>query len=312
MDRTTTGELVVTHRSRVTEEQIDHLGHMNVRFYGVNAAAGTRALLGMLGASDERGRVVDLYTRHHREQLLGAALAVRSGVVDVLPDGLRLYHELVDEETGVLAATFVHRVRIDGDETNGPSPAVAAAARARLVTIPPHGATRTISLATDPVASAPGLEVLRTRDLAIRKVRAVGPEECSPAGDLLPTMAAGLVWAGEPVDDRFPALLHEGPNGERMGWASMETRMAIRRFPRVGDRIQSFSAVVGLGDKILHNVMWAYDVDVEDLLVTFEVVNLAFDVNGRKPMRIPDAIRAAQSASLHPDLAPGSGGSTSD
>jgi acyl-CoA thioesterase FadM len=55
--------------------------------------------------------------------------------------------------------------------------------------------------------------------------------------------------------------------------------------------------------------MWAYDVDREDLLTTFEVVNLAFDVGARRPMRIPDAIRAAEAAILHPDLAPRSGAS---
>ncbi|MFT6393412.1 MAG: hypothetical protein ACJA14_002942, partial [Ilumatobacter sp.] len=29
--------LAVTHTSTVTADQIDHLGHMNVRYYGVNA-----------------------------------------------------------------------------------------------------------------------------------------------------------------------------------------------------------------------------------------------------------------------------------
>jgi hypothetical protein len=49
--------------------------------------------------------------------------------------------------------------------------------------------------------------------------------------------------------------------------------------------------------------MWAYDVDRRDLLITFEVVNLAFDVGARRPMRIPDAIRAREASVLHPDLA---------
>ena len=84
----------------------------------------------------------------------------------------------------------------------------------------------------------------------------------------------------------------------------METRMATRRLPRVGGRIQSFSAVLTVADKILHNIMWAFDVDRDDLLVTFEVVNLAFDIGGRRPMRIPDRIRASEETLLHADLAP--------
>ena len=66
--------LAVTHTSTVTADQIDHLGHMNVRYYGINARAATRSLFG-------RGEIFDIYTRHHREQLLNAKLEVRSGIL---------------------------------------------------------------------------------------------------------------------------------------------------------------------------------------------------------------------------------------
>ena len=304
---TTTPALIVTHRSVVSEDLIDHLGHMNVRFYGVNATAGTRAMCATLGVpADRRIRLFDVYTRHHREQLLGAQLVVRSGVVDVTDGELVLYHELADETTDRLAATFVHRVHFDspdGELANVPDD-MAARARTRFVEIPTHGATRSISLATDPIASAPTFDELHLRNLAMRKVRTVLADECELDGSYVPSMAPALVWAGESEEGRFPELLHEGPNGERMGWASMETRMTIRRLPRRGDRIQSFSAAIGLADKVMHNIMWAYDVEREELLTTFEVVNLAFDIGGRRPMRIPDHIRAAQAALLQPDLGP--------
>jgi len=89
-----------------------------------------------------------------------------------------------------------------------------------------------------------------------------------------------------------------------MGWASMETRLAIRRLPRPGDRIQSFSAVLALADKTSHRILWAYDVEREDLLVSFEIVNLAFDTAARAPMSIPENIRGHETRVLHPDLAP--------
>ena len=304
---TTTPSLTVTHGSVVTEEQIDHLGLMNVRFYGVNATAGTRAICATLGVPpDRRLRLVDVYTRHHREQLVGAQLVVRSGVLGVTEEALVLYHELADEDTNALAATFVHRARIDapdGEPAKVPGD-VSTHARTQLVEVPAHGTTRSISLATDPIASAPTFAELHDRNLAMRKVRAVSVDECEADGSYIPAMAPALVWAGESVEGRFPELLQQGPNGERMGWASMETRMTVRRLPRLGDRIQSFSAMIGLADKVMHNIMWAYDVDREELLTTFEVVNLAFDIGGRRPMQIPDHIRAAQAALLQPDLAP--------
>jgi acyl-CoA thioesterase FadM len=305
-DTTTTTGLTVTHRSTVTEDQIDHLGHMNVRFYGVNAHAGTAAVLDTLGRRDDDAQVVDAYTRHHREQLLGARLVVRSGVLAVGPVDLHLYHELANEDTGALAATFVHRVRRD-DGADGAVPFpedLHTTAAALATTIPPHGASRSIPIESDPVASAPSLGELRARNLAMRKPRAMTAEECAPEGTFVRTMAPMLVWGGEPADRRMPEMLHTASDGRRMGWASMETRLAIRRLPRIGDRIQSFSAVLALRDKTSHRILWAYDVEREDLLVSFEIVNLAFDVAARAPMSIPEHVRAAETTALYPDLTP--------
>jgi acyl-CoA thioesterase FadM len=120
--------LAVTHTSTVTADQIDHLGHMNVRYYGVNARAATRSLFG-------RGEIFDIYTRHHREQLLNAKLEVRSGILGVDSGSTRLYHELVNTSTGEIAATFVHRIRsdtpIDSVDT---------------IELPDHGRPRSIDL----------------------------------------------------------------------------------------------------------------------------------------------------------------------
>lgn len=103
--------LQVTHTSSVTEDQIDHLGHMNVRFYGVNAHAATRTILSTLdGWPDGEHLVHDAYTRHRREQMLGTPLLVRSGFLGVDPEGLRIHHELVPANAEGLAATFVHKV----------------------------------------------------------------------------------------------------------------------------------------------------------------------------------------------------------
>ena len=285
---------------------------MNVRFYGANAFAGTGALLGELGV-DEPGcwRPVDMYTRHHREQLLGAQLVVRSGVIDASVKEMRLYHELANRDTGAIAATFVHRLvhcaETGQDEAGrdcGASTGLVASALARRVTIPVHGATRSIELHTDPVASAPSLDELRRRRLEMRKVRTVTAQECDETGAYVPAAAPMLTWGGESVSKKVPEMLHELPGGVRMGWASMETRMVIRRLPRVGDRIQSFSAVIGLHDKTSHRIQWAYDIERGDLLTTFEVVNLAFDVTARASMSIPSHIRDAEQAVLHNDIAP--------
>ena len=65
IDDTTTTPLTVTHHSAVTEDQIDHLGHMNVRFYGVNAHAGTAAILDRLAMHAIRIDIIGPSYRQH-------------------------------------------------------------------------------------------------------------------------------------------------------------------------------------------------------------------------------------------------------
>jgi acyl-CoA thioesterase FadM len=61
---------------------------------------------------------------------------------------------------------------------------------------------------------------------------------------------------------------------------------------------------VAIHDKVSHRVQWAYDLDTGGLLTAFETVSLAFDIRGRRPMSIPDDVRAMEVARLQPDLAP--------
>jgi len=84
-------QLSVTHTSSVTPDQIDELGHMNVRYYGQNASAATAALAKQLGVGD--ASVSGTYTRHHHEQMEGNQLEVRSAVLDDGGDQLRFFHE---------------------------------------------------------------------------------------------------------------------------------------------------------------------------------------------------------------------------
>jgi acyl-CoA thioesterase FadM len=275
-------QLHVTHTSHVTEDQIDHLGHMNVRFYGVNAVAGTHAILEEMGVS-ARTPIVDLHTRHHHEQMLDAGLEVRSGLVDV-GRGLAIYHELRNAADDDLAASFVHVL----DHPRLEAPAAA---------IPEHGRPRSLDLATDPVRSAPSLEVIQPLGLESRAPRVVDEEVTAAT-------AAGLIWGGPPPEEEERDWIQQGPNGERMGWATMESRLRVNRLPPLGTRIQSFVATTAIERKTTRSTMWAYDLAEGDVLVAFEVVNLAFDIDSRRSMLIPDDYLAAERRRFHPEFAP--------
>lgn len=301
-------DLSTTHESEVTADQIDHLGHMNVRYYDENARAGTRTVLAGLPGWGRRPYLVDdVYTRHHREQLLGTKLVVRSAVLGADSKGLRLHHELAARDGGVLAATFVHRIRPldEGGRPAGlPDRLVGVAQDLSIAAPPPYAETRTISLDADMLASAPSLDQARARGLAMRRERSVTGDECDTAGRYVPGMAPMLVWGGEPVGRGAGPWLEEMPGGVVLGWATMETRIQIRRLPRVGERVQSFGATVAIADKVTHRVNWCFDVEQGELLVGFEMVSLAFDIRGRRPMSIPDTHRRRELSNLMPDLTP--------
>ena len=230
--------LRTTHTSTVTEDQIDHLGHMNVRFYAVNAHAGHPRRARRAPGWGGRGHVVhDTYTRHHREQLLGTDLEVRSAILAADQRGLRLHHELRDRR---------HR-RARRHVRPRPQPArrrrrappvpedVAAAALAAVVPHPEHAAPASISLDTDLLVHTPTLEVVRERGLAMRKERHVSADECDDAGRYRVEMAPMLTWGGRAGRGRTrPRSSTRPPTACSMGWASMETRVQVGKLPTVG------------------------------------------------------------------------------
>ncbi len=287
-------ELSVTHTSTVTEDQIDHLGHMNVVYYAVNARAGTDALLAGLGRGvPDDGDVFDVYTRHHREQLLGTALEVRSGVLGADGGSLTIYHELAEAGTDSIAATFVHRVRT-----------VSPVDHLDTVELPPHGRPRSIDLDADPLASAPTLATVRDVGLAMRAPRVLAETDTGATGFVPAHLAPMLIWGGAATDGAEHVLTHVGPNGEAVGWATMETRVGIAEVATLGTRIQSFGATTAVADKTTQMSMWAFDLDTGRLVIAFEVVSVLFDIGARRATSIPDDMRAEHTDRLHPELAP--------
>jgi acyl-CoA thioesterase FadM len=265
-------------------------------------------LAGLDGWPEGPHLVHDTYTRHHREQLLGTPLLVRSALLGADAGGLRIHHELVPTNAEALAATFVHRVSpIDehGMRLPVPGPVIDAAA-ADAIEPPPYAAPRTIHLDVDPLTSAPPLEVVLERGLAVRKPRAIGADECDERGAYRPDSTMMLLWAGEPPENAegWGPHLHKGPDGELMGWALMETRVQLDRLPRVGTRIQSFGATVAVHERATHRINWCYELETGKALCAFEAVDVAFDTVARRTMVIPDELRRRQESVLHVDLAP--------
>ncbi|MEM9204663.1 MAG: thioesterase family protein, partial [Actinomycetota bacterium] len=274
-------------RSTVTPDQIDELGHMNVRYYGVNASAATRAVCEQLGLP--RLAMRSAYTRHHREQMEGNDLVVRSAVV---PGGerLRIYHELRNDTDDDLAATFVHE--LDHPSIDAPA-----------FELPAYGAPRSLSLDTDALASAPTPERLHELGLAMRKPREVDTDDTHGADIVPPSNYAMLLFGGEPFEEY--EWIRTLPNGDRYAYAVMEQRIWIRPGPvPVGTPIQSFRASLELGEKIGRAISWCFDTDTGEPIVVSESIDLCFNLTQRRAMPIPAGSRSTDDPDYHPELAP--------
>lgn len=309
-DRPTT-ELRRLVEARVLPEEIDHLGHMNVRYYLEKALRATGLLATEHGVGPEAVRAMgavfelrDVFTRHYREQLVGAALEVWGGVLAVRGDGLRIHHELRNPERDELAATFVHDLQLRRRDTREPLPLperVAKSASDARVEWPEHGRPRTLDL--DRVPTALTLETARARDLAMRRERVVTAEECDADGYFVAARYQDLVWGGEPASGRNSWMpLFDLPGGGQFGWATLESRGVLRDLPRVGARVQCFGAEVELARKTSCRHQWVFDLDTGHLLCTSSIVNLAFDIGARRSIEIPTRVREMLETQYHPDL----------
>lgn len=299
-------ELRRLHTSVVPREEIDQLGHMNVRFYGVRAIAATRQLADDLNLVTGAGKDVrlvftDLFTRWFREQLEGAPLEVWGGVLDASETKIRVYQQLINADTGELSASFAHSLELQNAATGEVvpfAPDVVDAGLAARVEWPEQSRPRSIDLEHDPKLLT--LDEAKSRGLSTWGSRTIDPDECGKDGYFDSKFFFNLVWGREDDEDDDDWLQeHEG---RRFGWASLESRGTLFRLPRAGDRIQSFGAVVDIGAKTRNEKFWVFDLDRGDLLCTAQIVNAAFDIGARKALVIPDKQRSELEARHHPDL----------
>ena len=112
-----------TYRGAVYPWQCDHMGHMNVMWYTGKFDEATWALFLALGITPsylrERSRgmaAVEQTIAYQRELRAGDVVFVRSWILEVREKVLRFGHEMINAETGEVAATTELRgVHFDRD-----------------------------------------------------------------------------------------------------------------------------------------------------------------------------------------------------
>jgi acyl-CoA thioester hydrolase len=308
--------------SRVGPEEIDSLGHLNVRFYLARVDRASRKLLDALGLSeaelDRRNatlRRIDTYSRFRREQFEGAELTVHGGTIGCIGDAVRCYFEIRNPAKNELAAHFVTGT-VMADRNNRRLLDLPASARQVNeqygVQIPDYAAPRSLSL--DPPRTDVPFETLMEEigesaefGMTGRREGVIEAEDCGPDGVLRDDVELMFVMFRRQVDTADPKAF--GPpvlytdEGHRFGWAMLETRNVELGRPRAGDAIVWLGADVAIAERSRQSRRWAFVKSTGELLSIHDSVGVAMDLDARRAIAIPRSIRRAMERHYLPKYA---------
>ena len=137
-------EPLITYRGTVYPWHCDHVGHMNVMWYVGKFDEATWQLFNAIGLTPSylrtarRGMAaVDQHIAYLKELHAGAVVTVRTSVLEVRDKSLRFEHEMMNDETGQVAArTTLKAVHLDTELRKSCAFVEAIAARAATLVAP--------------------------------------------------------------------------------------------------------------------------------------------------------------------------------
>ena len=114
-------EPLLTYRGAVYPWHCDHMGHMNVMWYVGKFDEATWHLFHHLGltrtflSENQRGMAaVEQIINYRRELMAGAVITIRSTGLEVKDKSMRFSHEMLEDESGAVAAnTTLVAVHLD-------------------------------------------------------------------------------------------------------------------------------------------------------------------------------------------------------
>ena len=304
------------HQARVGAADIDDLGHMNVRVYARHAAAGVHGLLAALEFAEPAQHALgarieqpDCHTLFRREQLEGAPIAVRGGVIGAGPAELQLYLELFNVERDELSATVHKVVRLVDRQNRKPlefPPAVLAGAEQLQIAWPDHGKPRSLPARHVRRDLTPG--DMQAKGIPVRfDGYEVTPAMATPEGYMDLAGAPWLAFADGPIK-REEREAVEG--AEEQSWfgdgsisvATLEARHTLVDVPRVGEKVVSYTGITDIGRKIMRFCHWSFAKDSGRLLAVLDEVGIGLNLQTRRSCEFPPAMREELQAQSHPEL----------
>ena len=311
-------ELRVLHESTVQPEEIDALGHMNVRYYMTRVDQANRSMLAEMGIQEEPGKAIrrlDTYTRFHREQFAGATLHTLGGLIAVAGSDesreVNGYFEIRNPDNNQVAASFILRsclidvssqqvLDITANSVNNDTSEY-------RVLVPEHGMPRSLSLNDPARISLEELEAVVGDDptpgmMSGRRKNVVHADDCDSDGRLREEVDLMFVLhrptTGDENELGGPPVMRDS-EGRRYSWAMIEPRSVVWHRPMEGEIVLSIGADIANGEKWRQSRRWMFAEKTGLLLGISDSVGLCIDLDARRSIPMPlDVIEAIERTSL--------------
>jgi acyl-CoA thioesterase FadM len=277
-----------TYRGTVYRWEVDNVDHFTVAYYFERFEDATLALLHVLGldaaplaAAGQACVTRDCHVRYRRELRMGDVLHIRSGVIDVVGDGLVVGHQVFDSADGALCTTVVQELGLVQARSRAPvrlTPGQrGAAASHRIewdsprepVPVPPDNSHRLLGTTSDSIKP-------RELDMLGQAAFAAYIHRFSAANAHL---LAGFGMT--------PAYMRD----EGRGFSTFEFKLRFLGSLRAGDLVRVRSGLLHLGSssmRFLHRMM---DGRTGQEVATLEQSGVHLDTVARRSAPLPDDMR---------------------
>lgn len=287
-------ESFVTGRGVVNAWECDQWGHLNVQFYLAKASDALAVMAAQSGLkpSQERQSGLGLLPvsdriLFKRELRAGDIYTFRSGIRAIEVHGaLAVASTLINLDTGAEAATFETQLRwaeLDSGELLPCPDEVRLAASAVWIAQAPPPRPAAHAHPTDHGSD----------HLLLTYRGSVESWECDARGMAPPR--AHIARFAECVNHLFLAMgvSKSDMRERRLGSAALDYDIDYRRPMRVGQAVEVRSGVLAAGEKVFHFFHRLIDSASGEVLTSIVVAALFFDLDARKSVPIPDAVRSA-------------------
>jgi acyl-CoA thioester hydrolase len=279
-----------TYRGTVYRWEVDQVDHFTVAFYFARFEDATHALLhavgldpAALGGTGQACVTVDGYVRYRRELRVGDVLHIRSGVVGVGDDGLRLVHEVIDSAEGTVCTTFEQDVALIDRASRARRPLTPRQREAALARrVEPPTADEGSPAPPTPKSDVGFFDAARD---------AIKPSELNVSGEAAMSAYIHRFSASNAHVLAAFGMTPAYSRQERRQYSTFEFRLSFPGALRAGDLVLVRSALLHVGNSSIRIGHRMTNAQTSELVATLEQAGVHFDTEARRPVPLPPALR---------------------